>query len=805
MNAVMSNTDSSIQPVVAAAPAADAELERQLAAPAQIIRVGRTPLLNLDSTLTAVRAFETPLGTHAAFPDDIGNIVRRITAWDQRGRTSLHRLQAPPVFRQVLDFGSVVFDTHRLLRIVNTKRVDDWMNSESTDNEMRAAFESWHRAFNDRYDAIRALTADILLSSNLSVFEHNPLLVFVRNIRKLAKVFGGRSYRWGAIGVTIGIAALALRERRFIGRLIRSELASAGLTFNRFRSSKQLNRINALAGEVLITKRHAKQLCDAFRMLKRRRVVGQKADTIVLEALRQGDRAASKPWKGLVKLKQLVDYSGVDPGASDFIDIFRSLTNAPVQYTHTPGLEWVVRDYELGKKLLQMDGRIPEGSETARLQQGRVSVMPGIAKSTPGATEFARKYFGPVTSFLNSMVTADGADHQRLRKPFMKFFSRRAVFDQAELVQTTVTMLLDQAETVARSNQGAFDFKKDFAFQFPIRIICGVVGISGTDIEKVQRWTEESTRSMDTEAGVSAATATRGQKSVVEQNAFFARLLNDARAGKPSSEFVRSLAFDDTLSEPERIANLSVITFAGFETTTGLLCLGVRELLRNPDQWAYLCNSLVTGSEITVDGQTITDVDLRWYRWAESEPREADPARRSRIAGFLEKSEVLRQRLQAIENQESKLDAAIEEMLRWSAPGSIIPLTASQDLEIPVPRPLLIRGKQLHAGDALRIAKGETVVVAVDEINRRCPLAAGKFDSRAEGTFDITRADNTKHLSFGVKHMCIGATLARENTKRALEGILRRFPDLESNGPSIPQDMELFHGLASLPVCSPSV
>jgi cytochrome P450 len=85
--------------------------------------------------------------------------------------------------------------------------------------------------------------------------------------------------------------------------------------------------------------------------------------------------------------------------------------------------------------------------------------------------------------------------------PFLQFFSRRAVFDQAELVQTTVTMLLDHAEMVARKNQGAFDFKKDFAFQFPIRIICGMVGISDIDILKVQRWTEESTRSMDTEAG----------------------------------------------------------------------------------------------------------------------------------------------------------------------------------------------------------------------------------------------------------------------------------------------------------------
>jgi cytochrome P450 len=54
--------------------------------------------------------------------------------------------------------------------------------------------------------------------------------------------------------------------------------------------------------------------------------------------------------------------------------------------------------------------------------------------------------------------------------------------------------------------------------------------------------------------------------------------------------------------------------------------------------------------------------------------------------------------------------------------------------------------------------------------------------------------------------MCIGATLAGENAKRALEGVLRRFPDLQINGTPIPQDtMELFHGLASLPVRSPSM
>ncbi len=763
------------------------------------------PLLRLRSYIEAVRAFDSPLELRTAFPNEVEMVVRRIEAWNRDGQLALSRLQSGPVWRKVFDFGSVVFDTHRLLRVVNAKRIDDWLNSTSNDKEATHAFESWRRAFFDRYDATRALTADILLSSKLGMFEENLLLVFIRNSRKLADVFAGKNYLWGRVGIVLGLAALAVRERRFLGGLIGRQLDSAGLTFNWWRDPRQVDRVNALAGEVLITHRHSKQLFRTYQMLKEHGVARQEADEIVVEALHQGDRAASKPWKGLVKLRQLVAYAGVDPRDPDFMEVFRSVTSAPVQYTYTPGLEWVVRDYELGKKLLQMDGKIPEDSDTATLQQGRVSVMPGIAKATPGATEFARRYFGPVENFLHSMVTADGADHQRLRKPFMQFFSRRAVFDQAELVQDTVTLLLNKAKEVARKNEGAFDFKMDFAFQFPIRVICGVVGIEGKDINNIQRWTEDSTRSMDTEAGVSIGTAKRGQKSVDEQRAFFGKLLADARAGKSSSEMVRALAFDESLSETERISNLSVIVFAGFETTTGLLCRGVSELLKHPEQWTFLRNCLVTEPAIQVEGETISDVQLRWYRWAETEPREADPIRRERIIHLLAHSERLRERLEAIKKQEAHLDAAIEEMLRWCAPGSIIPLTASRDLEVTVQQAMDIRGERLQPGDKIRIAKGDTVIVAVDEINRRCPFGAGEFDRHGKGSFDVTRRDNMNHLSFGVKHMCIGAKMARENAKRALEGVLRRFPDLESNGTPIPQDMELFHGLASLPVRSPSM
>jgi cytochrome P450 len=95
--------------------------------------------------------------------------------------------------------------------------------------------------------------------------------------------------------------------------------------------------------------------------------------------------------------------------------------------------------------------------------------------------------------------------------------------------------------------------------------------------------------------------------------------------------------------------------------------------------------------------------------------------------------------------------------------------------------------------------------VAVDELKRRCPVGPRRFAGASPEAFDVTREENSAHLSFGLRHSCIGAFLARENAKRALEGVLRRFPDLELAGDPIPQEMELFSGLASLPVRSPAL
>lgn len=100
---------------------------------------------------------------------------------------------------------------------------------------------------------------------------------------------------------------------------------------------------------------------------------------------------------------------------------------------------------------------------------------------------------------------------------------------------------------------------------------------------------------------------------------------------------------------------------------------------------------------------------------------------------------------------------AVEETLRYEPPVSMIARIASQDFD-------------LH-GNAIR--QGQVVQLSVASANRD----EAHFPHADQ--FDITR-EPTRMLSFGIgPHGCIGAHLAREEARIALETLFRRLPNLQ--------------------------
>jgi cytochrome P450 len=134
-----------------------------------------------------------------------------------------------------------------------------------------------------------------------------------------------------------------------------------------------------------------------------------------------------------------------------------------------------------------------------------------------------------------------------------------------------------------------------------------------------------------------------------------------------------------------------------------------------------------------------------------------------------------RQRLQ---RDPSMIPAAVEEILRYDSPVCQEARATTRDVEI---------------GGTV-IPRGKKVLLVYGSANRD----ESEF-SRSE-ELDLSR-EVKRHLAFGEGiHYCLGAPLARLETRVALEEILARVPEYEVTGPVIWNQASVLRGPVSLPV-----
>jgi cytochrome P450 len=181
-----------------------------------------------------------------------------------------------------------------------------------------------------------------------------------------------------------------------------------------------------------------------------------------------------------------------------------------------------------------------------------------------------------------SMVSLDEPAHARLRKPAARAFSVTRIQAMIPTIEATAARLLD-----AVAGQDEFDLVAALAFPLPASIVFSLMGVPERDHGQLKSW-----------CGYRAALgfgrpAPGDQVEIATSMAAYRRYLRDLvelRAREPGDDLTTTLLAihredPDRLTREEIASILFSLSFAGHETTTGLIGNTVRRLLEDPARW----------------------------------------------------------------------------------------------------------------------------------------------------------------------------------------------------------------------------
>ncbi len=293
------------------------------------------------------------------------------------------------------------------------------------------------------------------------------------------------------------------------------------------------------------------------------------------------------------------------------------------------------------------------------------------------------------------LLTSDDPDHKRFRALVNAVFATGRVSHMEETIARLIDELIDDF-----IEHGTVNFVDKFAVLLPTYIIADILGLPRDKYDKVKSWSD-------------AVITVVGRMGTPEQERDAARLMVEfrryikdmvaARRIEPRDDLISNLVtvrIDGVapLTDDEAAALAFETSVAGNETTRNTLMSGMVQLLRHPDQ------------------------------------------------------------LQALIDDPSLIDNAVEEILRYETPASSMWRIARHDTEL----------------GGVIIPAGATLLLRYDGGNRD----PQRFEE--PDRFDIRRKNARTHISFGAPsmHRCLGQMLARKELTLAFPRLLARMKNI---------------------------
>jgi cytochrome P450 len=305
--------------------------------------------------------------------------------------------------------------------------------------------------------------------------------------------------------------------------------------------------------------------------------------------------------------------------------------------------------------------------------------------------------------YFGSMINMDAPRHARLRRIVSRAFSPRMVAKFEDDVRSAAATIVDDLLAT-----GPCDFVSHVAARLPLKIICDMMGIPDDQYDMVLANTNIILSGADPE--FMSEDLNEAVTQLLGAGAALAELVTNlatARTQAPADDLVSALVTanidGEQLTSAELASFFILLVVAGNETTRNALSHGLMLLTEYPDQRALL----------------LADI-------------------------------------------ESRLEGAVEEIVRYASPVVFMRRTLTCDYTM--------NGQDYHEGDK--------TVLYYYSANRDEAVFADPE------RFDITRSPNP-HVGYGGpgRHYCLGAHLARRELTVMLRELLTRVPGITAGEP----------------------
>jgi cytochrome P450 len=189
-----------------------------------------------------------------------------------------------------------------------------------------------------------------------------------------------------------------------------------------------------------------------------------------------------------------------------------------------------------------------------------------------------------------SFIRLAPPEHDRVRRLLTRHFgpphSPRRIHDMTPELVEIVTGLIDDF-----GDRTEADLVDDFAYPFPVTVICRLLGVPLEDEPRFRGWADVIVEAVGARNEVRPELSRRRNQALIELGSYLGELV-DAHVRQPGDDLLSALATDDgpegRLSRNELMSNAALLLIAGHETTVNLITNGMLTLLRHPEVLARL-------------------------------------------------------------------------------------------------------------------------------------------------------------------------------------------------------------------------